>query len=156
MAFARQRDRGAATVGSMQDNPFAPPSAAATSKAGRGLVFSPEGAALVASLATWMRGMSLLLYIGVGFLVLGSCGVMVAGEGNPAAIGMMIAFALIGVLVGLASSWLRGAADGFERGVSSDDEMTIGQGFRNLRAYLILMGVFSILSLLNTVCQMKG
>jgi hypothetical protein len=140
----------------MQDNPFAPPSAAATSKTGRALVFSPEGAAIVASLATWMRGMSLLLYIGVGGLALASCGLLVAGEGNPAAIGGTIAFVVIGVLVALASSWLRGAADGFERGVSSDDEFTIGQGFRNLRAYLILMGVFSILSLLNTVCQMNG
>jgi len=138
----------------MQDNPFAPPSAAADVSAGRGLVFSPEGAAVVSSLATWMRGLSIILYIGVGFLVLGSFAFLAVGK-SGAMVGM-IGFLILGVLLGLAAKWLRGAAEGFERGVMSDDEMTIGMGFRNLRAYLILAGLASVLSLANTVYQVVG
>ena len=137
----------------MQDNPFAPPSAAADSSAGRGLVFSPEGAAVVASLATWMRGLSIILYIVVGFLVLGSCAFMVTSR--PQAMIGTVVFLVIATLVGLAAKWLRGAAEGFERGVMSDDEITIGMGFRNLRAYLIFMGIVSILTLINTLYQVS-
>ena len=45
-----------------------------------------------------------------------------------------------------------GGAD-FERGVISDDEFPIGQGFRSLRNYLILFGVLGILGLLSTISK---
>ena len=92
--------------------------------------------------------MSTFLYVGMAFMVLGACGVAVSGEGIMAVV--MLAFV---ALIAMSATWLRSAASGFERGVLGDDEMTLGQGFRNLRAYLILYGIFSILSLINTIVE---
>lgn len=142
------------TVVGMKDNPFAPPSAVSDPHAQRALVFSGEGAAIVASLATWMRGMSILLYILLAMLVIGSCAGLVAGTAEG--VGMTIGFSVAGLLVAAAATWLRRAAGGFEQGVLSDDEITIGEGFRNLRAYLILVGIGSILSMLSTLVEVIG
>jgi len=136
----------------MEQNPFAPPSASTGDPGHGGLVFSPEGAQVVSSLAAWMRGLSIFYYLGVGLLALGSCGVVATGAGGVG-FPMLIALLLAAVLIGLAASWLRGAASGFERGVFSDDEFTIGQGFRSLRAYLILFGIFGILNLMGQIYQ---
>lgn len=137
----------------MQDNPFAPPLPTDDSRSGRDLVFSPEGVTVVASLATWMRGMAIILYVVVGLVMLGSFGLLMTADMPVLLLAIMAGF---GALMGAAATWLRGAADGFERGVASDDEMTIGQGFRNLRTYLVLVGIFSVLSLVNTVYQVIG
>jgi hypothetical protein len=137
----------------MQYDPFAPPSSAPDSPSGEGLVFSLEGVTVVGSLATWMRGLSIVLYLLVGLVMLGSFGLLMTAD-MP---GLLLAiFAAFGALLGAAATWLRGAAEGFERGVASDDEMTLGQGFRNLRAYLILTGIFSVLSLLSAVYEAIG
>lgn len=138
----------------MQNNPFAPPSAATGLHDQRALVFSGEGAAVVASLATWMRGMSILLYVLMAMLAIGSCAGLAIG--TPEGVGMTIGFLVVGLLIGAAASWLRKAASGFEQGVLSDDEITIGQGFRNLRAYLILVGITSVLSMLSTLLEVVG
>lgn len=138
----------------MQDNPFAPPSVAADLHDQRALVFSGEGAAVVASLATWMRGLSILLYILLAMLVIGSCAGLAVGSAEG--IGMTIGFLVAGLLVAAAATWLRRAASGFEQGVLSDDEITIGEGFRNLRAYLILVGIGSVLSMLSTLVDLLG
>jgi hypothetical protein len=138
----------------MQDNPFAPPSAAAGLHVPRALVFSGEGAAVVASLATWMRGLSILLYVLLTALAIGSCAGLATG--HPEGVGMAIGFSVVGLLIAAAATWLRRAASGFEQGVLSDDEITIGQGFRNLRAYLILVGIGSVLSMLSTIVDVVG
>ncbi len=131
----------------MQDhNPYAPPSPTADPPEGRGLVFSEEGALVVSSLAAWMRGLSTLYYVGLGGIVLLlSCTMLAPAPG--AAKGVILGIILAVVLwLGVVATWLRSAAGGFERGVLSDDEITLGQGFRSLRAYLILTGIFSILA----------
>jgi hypothetical protein len=138
----------------MHDNPFAPPSARTGLHDQRALVFSGEGAAVVASLATWMRGMSIVLYVVLAGLALGSCAGLATG--TPEGFGMTIAFVVIGALIAAAATWLRRAAHGFEQGVLSDDEITIGEGFRNLRAYLVLVGIGSILSMLSTLLDVVG
>lgn len=135
------------------DNPFAPPSATADPPEGRGLVFSEEGVRVVSSLASWMRGLSTFYYVGLGLLALGlSCMMIAPAPGSLKGI-MAVTFLLMVLGLGALATWLRSAASGFERGVYSDDEMTLGQGFRSLRAYLILMGVFSIITLGSTIFQ---
>ncbi len=137
----------------MEQNPFAPPSASADRPTG-GLVFSSEGVSIVSSLATWMRGLSIFYFLALGLMALGS--VITCGQGGmPGAGRGIIGFAMIVaiVLIGAAASWLRSAAQDFERGVFSDDEMPIGQGFRHLRAYLIMFGVFGIISLAAQIYQ---
>jgi hypothetical protein len=139
----------------MQDNPFAPPAAAADSSAESGLVFSPEGASVVASLAAWMRGLSIFLYLALAFILafIAVLHCAYSAADAPDRPTPVVGFLVLGVCIGAAARWLRGAAEGFERGVMIDDETTLGQGFRNLRAYLILVGIGSILSLLDTLLE---
>lgn len=141
-------------VGHMQDNPFAPPSAAADHVAGRGLVFSVEGAAVVSSLAGWMRGLAAVYYVGLAFVAIGSCGAMFAG--GAAGFGIVLVMLVVGAFLGVTAMWLRAAASDFERGVLSDDEFPLGQGFRSLRAYLILSGIISTLTLGWQIYQAVG
>ena len=61
------------------------------------------------------------------------------------------------ILLSIAGAiFLREAASGFERGVYSDDEMTLGAGFRSLRVYLIIFGVLGILSMFGTLFKHLG
>lgn len=138
------------------DNPFAPPSATADRPEGAGLVFSSEGARVVASLASFMRALAIVYYIAIGMMVLGTCSTLATVGSTPMA-GMAIVIAvavlIVCVLFGFAASWLTSAGADFERGVISDDEFPIGQGFRSLRNYLILFGVLGILGLLSTISK---
>ncbi len=129
----------------MEHNPFAPPSSSGEAPLDRGLVFSPEGVAVVSSLASWMRAMALMFYLGAGMLCLGVA-LTFASEVFPPVILIVMSAMIIGL--GVAGTWLRSAASGFERGVMSDDEFPIGQGFRALRAYLILFGIVGIFTFL--------
>ncbi|MCH9682998.1 MAG: hypothetical protein K0V04_16300 [Deltaproteobacteria bacterium] len=140
----------------MEQNPFAPPSASADRPQG-GLVFSPEGVSIVASLATWMRGLSILYFLFIGLLALGSCATCAGGGSLRGAGGaggaIAFVFIVVMVVIGAAASWLRSAAQDFERGVLSDDEMPIGQGFGHLRSFLILFGILGLLSLAFQIYQ---
>ena len=126
----------------MEHNPYAPPTASATTPLARGFVFSSEGVEVVTGLAKWMRALSTFFYVALALMVVGTCAVVFGGG-----IGEAIIFLVAVALMAMAATWLRSAASGFERGVLGDDEMTLGQGFRSLRAYLMLFGIFSILSL---------
>jgi len=53
--------------------------------------------------------------------------------------GLMLAYA---VLAFLGATWLRRAARHFYEGVMLDHESPLARGFRNLRLYLILYGIF--------------
>jgi len=149
--------RGAGILGPlMEQNPFAPPTSAPPA-AEAGLVFSAEGVEVVSSLAKWMRGLSVFFYILIGLGGLGSCG-LAATIGFDSGMSVVV---LVGFLVGLAvliaaTIYLREAASGFERGVYSDDEMTLGAGFRSLRIYLIITGVLGILSMVATLYKHLG
>lgn len=136
-------------------NPFAPPKATADPPEGRGLVFSEEGVRVVSSLASWMRGLAIFFFVAVAFIVLGTCAIVVSPGPGGAKAGAGLAMVVIAVGLGAAASWLRSAASGFERGVMSDDEIPLGQGFGSLRAYLILMGIVGILSLLMQLYQLS-
>jgi hypothetical protein len=125
----------------MTDDPVAPPSVAVP-PAGRGLVFSSEGGAVVSSLATWMRILSTIYYVGLGLVTAASCGAVVMADSLVVFVQLFVAIP-VGVYFGLGARWLRAAASGFERGMLSDDEIPLGQGFRSFRAFLVLSGVVS-------------
>lgn len=98
-----------------------------------------------------MRALSIFYYVGMSlFLLAGGCTAASLGaSGVPVLVGMVIA----SVLIGATARWLRSAATGFERGVIGDDEITLGQGFRSLRAYLIMFGIFGIIGLLGQIWE---
>jgi hypothetical protein len=135
----------------MEHNPFAPPSAAAQGPDADGLVFSPEGAQVVAGLSRWMNVLGVFYYIGAAFFLIAAFFMLVVGSGiGGNALGGLgaLLFGVFAIGIGIAAMWLRGAASDFQRGVLGDDETPIGQGFRSLRAYLILFGIIGILQLL--------
>jgi hypothetical protein len=133
----------------MQANPFAPPGSDEAPPTGE-LVFSPEGIRVVESLAAWMRGLGVIYFVGAAFVAVFSL----------FAIGMIGPFAVVGwvgvALLGAGGWLLREAGGAFARGVRSDDELTIGQGFGRLRSYFLLIGVFTLLGLAGTLFNAVG
>jgi hypothetical protein len=130
----------------MQPNPYAPP-ASDGAPLPSGIVFSEEGVLLVNSLARWMHGLGWIYATGCVLFGLGSL-LMIANLGL-----MGLALAVVAALLWIGGSLLRDAGAAFERGVGADDEMTIGQGFRRLRTYLVLVGVLAILGLLQSLFE---
>jgi hypothetical protein len=108
-------------------------------------VFSAEGVAVVTSLAAWMRGLGAIYYVGLALVTIGACAAV--GMSGAAGFGVVIGLLIGACGIGAMAMWLRAAAGDFERGVVSDDEGPLGQGFRSLRAYLILSGILSALTL---------
>ena len=137
----------------MEHNPFAPPSSVDDAPPDRELVFSVEGVAIVSSLASWMRAMALLLYLGAGLLSLGAA-LTCSTRTTMLLPSVIAAFIIVIIGLGVAGTWLRSAASGFERGVVNGDEVPIGQGFRALRAYLVLFGIVGILGVLSQLYRM--
>lgn len=140
----------------MEHNPFAPPTAAPPPAEG-GLVFSSEGVEVVSSLAKWMRGLSIFYYIFIGIAGLLSCGTVATVGVSSARGGGIVLGLVVAVAVTIAATvFLREAASGFERGVYSDDENTLGAGFRSLRVYLIIFGVIGVLTALRSIWAILG
>ena len=131
-----------------EHNPYAPPSQASVGSPGDGLVFSPEGGRVVASLATWMRTLGFFFYLVASLFVFGGgCSLLAGGEG-------FVIFLIFGVFAFgamAAGSWVREAGECFQRGVVGDDEISLGAGFRSLRKYFILFGILGILGALVNV-----
>src|SRR5688572_8676879 len=115
----------------MQPNPYAPPSSDGAPPPS-GIVFSEEGLLLVHSLARWMQALGWLCIIGAVLLGIGALFILTT-------VGPLGLVFLAGTALLWIGGWLlREAAGAFERGVGSDDEMSIGQGFRRLRSYFVL------------------
>ena len=119
------------------------------------MVFSAEGVAVVTSLAKWMRGLSILIFIGLAFVVVVTCGVMttVGRFGGAAVAGYVIGISIAGAFFGGAAMVLRSAARSFERGVVGDDELSLGAGFRSLRVYFIIFGIVGIISTIGDLLK---
>jgi hypothetical protein len=147
------------------ENPYAPPVEtaeapdAALAAAAGGLTISEQGWEIVAGMAKWMRIVSGLQYaLGALVLVVGliiGCslaGIARHGSGRVAAwsMGLMFVYA---VLAFLGATWLRRAARYFYEGVVRDHESPLALGFRNLRLYLILYGIFTVLGLVAEVVK---
>ena len=146
------------------ENPYAPPVESAdapdpTIAAGGGLTISEHGWEIVASMARWMRIVSGLQYaLGALVLIVGlviGCslaGLSRHGSGRVAlwSMGLMFVYA---ALAFCGATWLRRAARHFYEGVMRDHESPLALGFRNLRLYLILYGIFTVLGLVAEVVK---
>ncbi|MBW2453514.1 MAG: hypothetical protein JRI68_03340 [Deltaproteobacteria bacterium] len=64
---------------------------------------------------------------------------------------MMILAGGFAVLMAFAGTWLRDAARQFSQGVLHNEEICLGQGFRALRSFFIMYGIFNILGLAKTL-----
>lgn len=156
------------------DNPYAPPVETsdafqhAMPVAQGGLTISGQGWEIVSSMAKWMRIVSTLQYVG-GALI-GVLGLIVVATGSTtmarsftgglrggAAVALGGSILLVmSALFFFAATWLRQSARHFYDGVLSDAERPLADGFRKLRLYLILYGVYAMLSLLGDVLKLVG
>jgi hypothetical protein len=156
-----------------RDNPYAPPVETPDSPVEPpvvgegGLALSEEGWNIVSSMAKWMRIVSGFLYalgalLGVAFLiVLVSGGSEIASSGAGAFEAGMFAGAgvmmiVVSVLMFFAATWLRQAAFHFYDGILSNTELALATGFRKLRLYLILYGLYAILGLAGEIYNLVG
>jgi hypothetical protein len=73
--------------------------------------------------------------------------------GGAVAVGVFVMLATT-VLLFLGGVWLRQSAFHFYDGVLSNAEHALAQGFRKLRLYMILYGIWGILQLLKTVVEL--
>jgi hypothetical protein len=150
-------------------NPYAPPVETselyeAPQEPG-GLSISGPGWTIVTGMAQWMKIVSTFLYIAAALFGVGSLFSLVAGatslagpssmRGAAAATGGIMAGVtlLMSILFLLAATWLRRSATHFYEGVLSNAERPLANGFRNLRLYLILYGLYSILVLVVQILQ---
>lgn len=146
------------------DNPYAPPVESADAheperSAAGGLAISEQGWELVESMAKWMRIVSALQYALGALVVVGalffSCRfAALSGRTGAALLGVTLGAMLIyGTLAFLGATWLRRAARHFLEGVVRDHESPLARGFRNLRLYFILYGIFTVLGLAAEVVK---
>ena len=146
------------------ENPYAPPvdspdAPAPTPRRGE-LSISAGGWLIVRSLARWMRVVSTVMILGAALC--GLFGLLLLPRGNFAvapfltipgtAAGAILV--LIGGFFALAAIWLRQSARCFQEGVLADAERPLALGFRKLRLYLALYGVYSVLLLGSKLIQL--
>jgi hypothetical protein len=108
----------------------------------RGFEISPDEVQLVSDLARWMRIVS-LVYFALGALI---C-VFALFTLMSAGIVMLPFIVGAALIVFMSGSWLRKAADAFQRGAEGSEEIALGFGFHELRSYFILTGVLGLLQL---------
>jgi hypothetical protein len=95
-----------------------------------------------------MRIVSVFFFIAAGLMVLMALFSLLWGA---LGIIMVVVFGAFALLMGYAGTWLRDAARQFSHGVAHNEEISLGQGFRALRSFFIMYGIFNILGLLKAV-----
>jgi hypothetical protein len=149
------------------ENPYAPPGETSdgydlVAREGGSLSVSGQGWEIVAGLSKWMRIVSTLQYVigallAVLLLILIFAGRMILRRslGGSAFLGTSLLL-LLGttLLLFFGATWLRQAATHFYDGVLSDAERPLAHGFRKLRLYLILYGIFGVISLVTDVVKL--
>jgi len=153
-------------------NPYAPPvessdgyDASQAPVERGGLSISGQGWDIVTGMSKWMKIVSTLQYVGGALLAVVLVIMVVAGgsflrraggstSATAAVIGVGGALFAYTILLFLGATWLRGAAVNFYDGVLSDAEQPLAHGFRKLRLYMILYGVFGIIGLLANLAEL--
>ena len=143
------RRKGGASV--TTGNPYAPPTQQGPPFTE--LSLSEEGLATVNSLARWMRIVSVFFFVFAGLMALMA---LVSLLGGAMGIIMMFVLGAFAVLMGFAGNWLRDAASHFSQGVATNEEISLGFGFRALRRFFIMYGIFNIIGLLAAVWDVLG
>lgn len=149
-------------------NPYAPPVETSDplvpGPKGGALTLSEKGWETVTSLAKWMRIVATFFYICGGLLAAVAVISLITGSSMmdkasslqqggilAGSAGVML---IVVVLLFLSGAWLRSAAFHFYDGVLSDAESALAQGFRKLRLFLILYGIYALLGLAENIYQL--
>lgn len=146
----------------MAENPYAPPAKDAAPGAPPdegGITFNDYDLERVSKATSWMRRVASIQF-GMGVLVFVLAGLIAALAGSKVAepallvvLGTMAVYALILVLGG---AWLKKSCVAFYDGIMQNAETGLALGFRKLRLYFILYGVFNLIGLAGTVLKLVG
>jgi hypothetical protein len=152
-------------------NPYSPPAVETATEAvttGRGAIrFDEFEEGVIRTMSKGMKVVSLMQYAaalllgvlivaliltsGVGRMMLGSNPVMRLATGVPVYVmGVML------LLVVVAATWLMQSSRSFVRSLEAGTTDGLARGFQKLYLYLILYGVYSIITLGLTVVSMVG
>ena len=141
----------------MADNPYQPPAqdGEPAPVADQGIAFNDFDLERVSRATTWMRRVSTLQFLlGGMLLVIVTLAAAVGGwrllSLPRAAIGVAAASAF-GVLFLVAAVWLRQSCSAFYEGIMANAESGLALGFRKLRLYLIMYGIFGLFGIGLTV-----
>lgn len=115
----------------------------------KSILFSGEGAEVVAGLARWMRIVSMIYFLGAGLFAL--AGLVALFIGESFALVPVVIFMTVALCLGFAGGCLGSSGAAFERGILSGDPTTLGRGFRHLRAFFLLFGTLGVLYLGSTL-----
>ncbi|MCK5798292.1 MAG: hypothetical protein KAI47_13965 [Deltaproteobacteria bacterium] len=147
------------------ENPYAPPAATTTPPPGSArrrpapdagtLDLSTQGMETVSGLAKWMRIAAtfftifgVLMILASGLILMRSDFVTSVFHGSsPAATGIIGGVLFYSVFMLLGALWLRRAARHFTLGVEGDATSPLAEGFKQLRRYLVLYGLFQLIGL---------
>jgi len=144
----------------MPENPYAPPHSPAMTGPGTtddGITFNDYDLERVSRATSWMRRVSAIqFFLGAGLVVftlylslssrllIWTYPMLIA----PAAMLVYAALLLLGAI------WLRQSCIAFWEGTNANTEKGLAIGFRKLRLYLILYGVFGLVGLAGTLLKL--
>jgi hypothetical protein len=137
----------------MAENPYKPPTKGGDPSplADEGIAFNDFDLERVSRATTWMRRVSSLQFVIGGLLLvlaaISAAMSLPALSASPAVLIGVVSAGAYAVLMLLGAVWLRGSCVAFYDGIMANAESGLALGFRKLRLYLVLYGVFGLLGL---------
>jgi hypothetical protein len=146
----------------MAENPYAPPAkddAPGAPPDEGGITFNDYDLERVSKATSWMRRVASIQFgMGVMIVVLAALIAALAGS-HMAGPEMLIVLGIMGVyalILLLGGAWLKKSCVAFYDGIMQNAESGLALGFRKLRLYFILYGVFNLVGLAGTVLKLLG
>ena len=143
----------------MAENPYAPPAkdgAPGAPPDEGGITFNDYDLEKVSKATSWMRRVASIQF-GMGVLIFVLAGLFAALSGRhvstPPVLIMLGTLVVYGLILVLGGAWLRQSCVAFYDGIMQNAETGLALGFRKLRLYFILYGVFNLIGLGGTVLK---
>jgi hypothetical protein len=137
----------------MGENPYKPPTKGGEPSplADEGIAFNDFDLERVSRATSWMRRVSSLQFV-IGGLMLVLTAISAATSlpalsASPAVLIGIISVGAYALLLLLGAAWLRQSCIAFYDGIMANAESGLALGFRKLRLYLVLYGIFGLVGL---------
>lgn len=112
----------------------------------------------ILEIAKWAKFLSIIGFVGIGLMVLAALAMMVAGatlssfssdySRNPVGAGVIgVIYIIMAVLYFFPVLYLFKSAVGLKNGIINNDEMTLTDGFQNLKSHYKFIGIMMIVVL---------
>jgi hypothetical protein len=115
----------------------------------------------------WTRFLAICFFVVIGFMVLGLLGLIIAKDmivaslektslpvGGLGIAVLIFAFVILIIIMSVLTSFLFQFSTQTARGVAQRDQYAMEKGMAGLKNYLVLSGVFALISLIFTLCKL--